>query len=103
MFNDVFKMNFKKFDNWERESLRLFRKQDLDILLDNFVVEQEQEDFLHNLADMLFRLNENLTKHNSRTKKYCYHCIYPTLYLKYVNKTINESKKILQNGTKNDY
>ena len=59
-------MDLTIFDNWERESLRLFRKQDLEILLDNFVEKDVQEDFLHNLADMLFRLNENLTKHNSR-------------------------------------
>jgi len=39
-----FKMNLKGFDNWEIESLRLFQNQDLEILLDDFV-EDEQEDF----------------------------------------------------------
>ena len=67
-------MNLKRFDGWEQESLKLFREQDLEILLDNFVKEDEQDDFLHNLADMLFRLKENLTKHNNDLKKVCLQC-----------------------------
>jgi len=55
-------MNLKRFDPWERESLKLFRRQDLDILLNNFVAKQNQGDFLHNLADMLVRLKESLSK-----------------------------------------
>ena len=62
------------FDNWEKESLRLFKRQDLEILLDDFVEEDKQEDFLHNLADMMFRLNKNLTEHNNDFKKSCPDC-----------------------------
>ena len=63
----MIKKLIQNFDNWEKESLAILREQDLEILLINFVDDFNQQDFLHNLADMMFRLNETLkTPHNNR-------------------------------------
>ena len=58
-------MKLKGFNNWEKQSLSLIEEGNLEILL-SFIEQEDKDDFLHNLADIIFSLKENLTKHNSR-------------------------------------